>query len=167
MLQGVSLAGDDTGGKKGKLVVNPAHARRGGVNRRNEMSRTDLIADAFTMIRNAIMARKDNLDVPASGTIKDILEILKKENYIDNFKHIEDKKQGVFRVYLKYVAGKSAIRNIRRVSKPGLRIYVKHDKIPSVLRGRGLAIISTSKGIMPDKQAKEHKIGGEVIGYIW
>lgn len=131
------------------------------------MSRTDLIADTFTMIRNAIMAGKDNLDVPASGTIKDILEILKKENYIDNFKHIEDKKQGVFRVYLKYLSGKSAIQNIRRVSRPGLRLYVKHDKIPMVLRGRGLAIISTSKGIMTDAGAREQKIGGEIIGYIW
>lgn len=131
------------------------------------MSRTDLIADAFTMIRNAIMAGKDSLDIPASGTIKDILEILKKQNYIDNFKSIEDKKQGSFRVYLKYISGKSAIQNIRRVSRPGLRLYVKHDKIPAVLRGRGLAIISTSKGIMTDTQARQEKIGGEVIGYIW
>lgn len=131
------------------------------------MSRTDLIADTFTMIRNAIMARKDNLDVPATGTIKNILEILKKENYIDNFKHIEDERQGVFRVYLKYLSGKSAIRNIQRISRPGLRIYVKHDKVPLVLRGKGLAIISTPKGIMTDTQAREQKIGGEVIGYIW
>jgi small subunit ribosomal protein S8 len=119
------------------------------------------------MIRNAIMAGKDSLDIPASGTIKDILEILKKQNYIDNFKSIEDKKQGSFRVYLKYISGKSAIQNIRRVSRPGLRLYVKHDKIPAVLRGRGLAIISTSKGIMTDTQARQEKIGGEVIGYIW
>lgn len=131
------------------------------------MSRTDLIADALTMIRNAIMARKDNVDVPASNTFKSILEILKKENYIDNFKIIEDKKQGILRIYLKYILGKSAIRGIRRVSKPGLRVYVKCDKIPSVLRGMGLAIISTSKGIMTDKEAKILKIGGEVVGYIW
>ena len=131
------------------------------------MSRTDLIADAFTMIRNAIMARKDNVDVPASNTIKSILEILKKENYIDNFKIIEDKKQGRLRIYLKYILGKSAIIGIRRVSKPGLRVYVKRDKIPSVLRGKGLAIISTSHGIMTDKEAKTLKIGGEVVGYVW
>ena len=131
------------------------------------MSRTDIIADTFTMIRNAIMAKKDNLDVPASGTIKSILEILKNEEYIDTFKLIEDKRQGVFRIYLKYLAGRPAIRNIQRVSRPGLRVYVKNDKIPSVLRGKGMAIISTSKGIITDKQARQESIGGEVIGYIW
>jgi len=131
------------------------------------MSRTDIIADTFTMIRNAIMAKKDNLDVPASGTIKSILEILKNEEYIDTFKLIEDKRQGVFRIYLKYLSGRPAIRNIRRVSRPGLRVYVKNDKIPSVLRGKGMAIISTSKGIITDKQARQESIGGEVMGYIW
>jgi len=131
------------------------------------MSRTDLIADVFTMIRNASMAKKENLDVPASNTIRSILEILKNEGYIENFKLIEDKKQGMARIYLKYIAGKAAIRNIKRISRPGLRIYVKHQKVPSVLRGRGLAIISTSKGILTDKQVKESGIGGEIIGYIW
>lgn len=131
------------------------------------MLRTDLISDAFTMIRNAVMAGKDNLDVPASGILKSILEILKRENYIDNFKLIEDKKQGILRIYLKYIAGKCAIRNIQRVSKPGLRIYLKKKKIPSVLRGRGMAIVSTSKGILTDKQARETCAGGEIIGYIW
>lgn len=131
------------------------------------MSRTDLIADTFTMIRNAIMANKKDLDIPASGSMKSILDILKKEGYIDNFKLIEDKKQGVLRVYLKYMAGKPAIRNIKRVSKPGLRIYVKHQKIPSVLRGRGIAIISTSKGITTDEEARKLGLGGEIIGYIW
>lgn len=131
------------------------------------MSRTDLIADAFTMIRNAIMAKKDNVDVPASNTIKSILGILKKENYIENFKLIEDKKQGLVRVYLKYIASKPAIRNIKRVSRPGLRVYVKRQKVPSVLRGRGLAIISTSKGVITDKEARDLGVGGEIIGYIW
>lgn len=131
------------------------------------MSRTDLIADAFTIIRNAIMAKKDNLDVPASGTIKSILEILKKENYIENFKVIEDKKQGILRIYLKYIGKICAIRNIKRVSRPGLRVYVNRHKVPSVLRGRGIAIISTSKGIMIDKEARDLGIGGEIIGYIW
>lgn len=131
------------------------------------MSRTDLIADVFTMIRNASMAKKENLDVPASNTIRSILEIFKNEGYIENFKLIEDKKQGMARIYLKYIAGKAAIKNIKRISKPGLRIYVKHQKVPSVLRGRGLAIISTSKGILTDKQVKESGIGGEIIGYIW
>ncbi|MCM8797738.1 MAG: 30S ribosomal protein S8 [Candidatus Omnitrophica bacterium] len=131
------------------------------------MSRTDLIADVFTMIRNAIMAKKTTVDIPASRTLSAILGILKKEEYIDDFKFIEDKKQGRLRIYLKYIANNSAIRNIKRVSKPGLRVYLKHKKLPRVLRGRGLAIISTSKGIVTDKEAREAGIGGEVIGYIW
>ena len=131
------------------------------------MSRTDLIADVFTIIRNAIMIKKDVVDFPASGNIKSIMAILKKNEYIDNFKLIEDKKQGVVRVYLKYIAGKSAIRNIKRVSKPGLRVYVRGKKVPTVLRGRGLAIVSTSKGVITDKEARELGVGGEVIGYIW
>ena len=131
------------------------------------MSRTDLIADVFTIIRNAIMIKKDVVDFPASGNIKSIMAILKKNEYIDNFKLIEDKKQGVVRVYLKYIAGKSAIRNIKRVSKPGLRVYVRGKKVPTVLRGRGLAIVSTSKGVITDKEARELGVGGEVIGYVW
>ena len=131
------------------------------------MSRTDLIADTFTIIRNGGMAKKESVDIPASNTTREILEILKRENYIDNLKTIEDKKQGILKVYLKYASGKPAIRNIRRVSKPGLRVYVKKDKIPSVLRGRGLAVISTPKGIMTGSEAKEQGLGGEVIGYVW
>ena len=131
------------------------------------MSRTDLIADVFTIIRNAIIIKKDAVDLPASNNIKSIIAILKNNEYIDNFKLIEDKKQGVVRVYLKYIAGKSAIRNLKRISKPGLRVYVAGKKLPSVLRGRGLAIISTSKGVITDKEAREQGIGGEVIGYIW
>lgn len=131
------------------------------------MSRTDLVADVFTIIRNAIRIKKDTVDFPASGNLKSIMAILKKNEYIDNFKLIEDKKQGVVRVYLKYIAGKSAIRNIKRVSKPGLRVYVKGKKMPTVLRGRGLAIVSTSKGVITDKEARELGVGGEVMGYIW
>ena len=131
------------------------------------MSRTDLIADVFTMIRNAMMAKKETMNVPASNNIKSILEILKRESYIEDFKYIDDKKQGILRIYLKYILGKPAIRSIKRVSKPGMRIYVKRDKIPSVIRGRGLAIISTSKGIITDREARETGVGGEVIGYIW
>jgi small subunit ribosomal protein S8 len=131
------------------------------------MSRTDLIADCFTIIRNATMAKKEIVDIPASNILKSILEILKKENYIENFKLIEDKKQGLLRIYLKYIAKKCAITNIKRVSRGGLRAYVKHKKVPSVLRGRGLAIISTSQGIITDKQARESGVGGEIIGYIW
>lgn len=131
------------------------------------MARTDSLADTFTMIRNAIMARKENVDVPSLGTTKAILEIMKEQGYIDNFKFIDDKRQGVLSVYLKYTLGKSAIKNIRRISRPGLRTYVKHDKIPYVLRGKGLSIISTSKGIMTDRQAREAGLGGEVVLYIW
>ena len=131
------------------------------------MSRTDLIADVFTIIRNAIMIKREAVDVPASNIIKKILGILKEEGYIENFKAIEDKKQGVCRVYLKYTAGKSAIRNIKRISRPGLRSYVKNKKVPAVLRGKGIAVISTPKGLMTDKAAREGGLGGEVIGYIW
>lgn len=131
------------------------------------MSRTDLIADCFTIIRNAMMTKKDSVDLPASNTIRAISEILKREGYVDNFKLIEDKKQGQVRVYLKYIAGKCAIRNIKRISRPGLRLYVGHKKVPQVLRGRGLAIVSTSGGIMTDKECREKNLGGEVLGYIW
>lgn len=131
------------------------------------MSRTDLIADVFTIIRNAIILKKDAVDLPASNNIKAIVAILKDNEYIDNFKLIEDEKQGAIRVYLKYVAGKSAIRNLKRISRPGLRVYVTGKKIPLVLRGKGLAIISTSKGVVTDKQAREQGVGGEVVGYIW
>lgn len=131
------------------------------------MSRTDLIAEVFTRIRNAHMAKKENLDVPSSTMILAILGILKKESYIDDFKFIQDKKQGTVRIYLKYVAGKPAITKIRRVSRPGLRLYVKKDKVPTVLRGRGMAIISTSHGLITNVEAKEKGFGGEVIGYVW
>lgn len=131
------------------------------------MSRTDLIADVFAMVRNAIMAKKQTVDVPASKTIKSIAEILKREGYIDTFKPIEDKKQGILRIYLKYTDLKPAIRNIKRVSRPGLRTYVKRDKIPFVLRGKGLAVISTSKGVFSDKEARQFGLGGEIIAYVW
>ena len=131
------------------------------------MSRTDLISDVFTIIRNAVRIKKQVVNVPASLVIKSIAEILKQENYIENFKFIDDKKQGILRIYLKYIDGKAAINNLKRISKPGLRIYVKNDEIPFVLRGRGIAIISTSQGVLTDKQAREKKIGGEVIGYVW
>jgi small subunit ribosomal protein S8 len=131
------------------------------------MSRTDLIADTFTMIRNALMAKKESVDVPASNITKSIMDILKKENYIDNFKLLEDKKQGILRIYLKYIKAQAAIKNIQRVSKPGLRVYVKRDKIPLVLRGRGISIISTPQGILTDKEARAKGLGGELIAYVW
>lgn len=131
------------------------------------MSRVDLIADVFTIIRNAVLIKKQVVNVPASSVVKAIAEILKKEGYIENHKFIEDKKQGILRIYLKYEGNKSAIKNLKRISKCGLRVYVKKDKIPYVLRGRGIALISTSAGILTDKEARANKAGGEVIGYVW
>ena len=131
------------------------------------MSRTDLIADSFTMVRNAIMARKENLDVPASKITESIFEILKREGYIDNLKRIEDKKQGILRVYLKWNGRKSAIKTLRRISKPSLRRYASKAKVPVVLRGKGLAILSTPKGIVTDKEAREQGVGGEVLAFVW
>ena len=132
------------------------------------MAVTDLVADAFTMIRNAAMVNKEHVDIPGSNLIKNILDIFKRENYIDNFKVMEDKKQGRIRVYLKLDSRQqSVITNIKRVSRPGLRVYVKRDSIPRVLRGYGTAIISTSKGILTDKECRQDKLGGEVICYVW
>jgi small subunit ribosomal protein S8 len=131
------------------------------------MSRTDLISDVFTDIRNASMVAKPIVEVPSSSVVSSIVEILKREGYIENFKPIDDKKQGILRIHLKYNAGKPAIRGIKRVSKPGLRKYVTKDKIPFVLRGRGIAIISTSSGILTGSEAKVKKIGGELMGYVW
>lgn len=131
------------------------------------MSRTDLISDVFTIIRNSACIKKQVVNVPASSAIKSIAEILKREGYIENSKFIDDKKQGILRLYLKYINDKPAINNLKRVSKPGLRIYVKKDNIPFVLRGKGIAFISTSQGILTGKEARERKLGGEVIGYVW
>jgi len=131
------------------------------------MAITDPIADALTIIRNGSMVKKESVDMPASKIIKSILEILQKEEYIDTFKSIEDKKQGRLKVYLKYISGKPAIINIKRISRPGLRIYVNKEEIPRVLRGKGLAIISTSSGLVTDNQARQQGIGGEVLMYIW
>ncbi|MFH1577635.1 MAG: 30S ribosomal protein S8 [Candidatus Omnitrophota bacterium] len=131
------------------------------------MSRTDLISDAFAIIHNAARVKKQVANVPASSTIKAIAQILKNEGYIDNYKFIEDKKQGIVRFYLKYTGGKSAIIGLKRISKPGLRTYVKRDEIPLVLNGMGIALISTSQGILTGRASKEKMVGGEVIGYIW
>ncbi|MFH1338823.1 MAG: 30S ribosomal protein S8 [Candidatus Omnitrophota bacterium] len=131
------------------------------------MGRTDLVADVFTIIRNAARVRKEFAEVPASSMVQSIAQILKREGYIENYKFMEDKKQGILRIYLKYTGNKSAIKNLKRVSRPGLRIYAKKHEIPSVLRGRGVAFISTSQGILADKEAREKKVGGEVIGSVW
>jgi len=132
------------------------------------MSLTDPIADMLTVIRNAMMVRKENVDVPSSKLCLQILEVFKKGKYIDNYRFIEDKKQGVIRIYLKYDENKkSVITNLKRISRPGLRVYGKKDKIPRVLNGLGLAVLSTSKGIITDKEARQKKVGGEILCYIW
>ena len=132
------------------------------------MSMTDPIADFLTRIRNANIVRHDSVEVPASKIKKDIAEILKSEGFVRDVEYIEDDKQGVIRVFLKYSADKTrVISGLKRISKPGLRTYVKSDDVPKVLNGLGIAIISTSEGVITDKEARAKKIGGEVLAYVW
>ena len=129
---------------------------------------TDPIADMLTRIRNANSARHETVDVPASNMKKSIAQILLDEGYIKSFQLIDDGTQGVIRITLKYNAGKErVITNLRRVSKPGLRVYAGADELPRVLRGLGIAIVSTSKGVMTDKEARKAHIGGEVLAFVW
>lgn len=132
------------------------------------MSMTDPIADLLTRIRNASTARHEKVDVPASKMKESIIQILAEEGYIKGYKHLEDSKQGMLRVYLKYGPDKNGIiSGIRRISKPGCRIYLTKDKLPKVRGGFGSAIISTSKGIMTSSKCKQQQVGGEVLCYIW
>ena len=132
------------------------------------MSMTDPIADFLTRIRNANMVRHDSVEVPASKIKKDIAEILKNEGFVRDVEYIDDDKQGVIRVFLKYGADKQrVITGLKRISKPGLRSYVKADSLPKVLNGLGIAIISTSEGVITDKEARAKQIGGEVLAYVW
>lgn len=132
------------------------------------MQITDSIADMLTRIRNAGSARHETVDVPNSKMKKAIAEILLEEGYIKSFQLIDDGTQGIIRVTLKYLPGKEkAIQGLRRVSKPGLRVYAGADELPQVLRGLGIAIISTSKGIMTDKKARAQHVGGEVLAFVW
>ena len=129
---------------------------------------TDPIADMLTRIRNANNAKHDTVDVPASNMKKSIAQILLEEGYIKNFQLIDNGTQGVIRVTLKYGAGKEkVISGLCRVSKPGLRVYAGADELPKVLRGLGIAIVSTSKGVMTDKKAREAHVGGEVLAFVW
>ncbi|MCI8870741.1 MAG: 30S ribosomal protein S8 [Lawsonibacter sp.] len=129
---------------------------------------TDPIADMLTRIRNANSAKHDTVDVPASNMKKSIAQILLEEGYIKNFQLIDDGTQGVIRITLKYGAGKEkVISGLRRVSKPGLRVYAGADELPKVLRGLGIAIVSTSKGVMTDKKARQAHVGGEVLAFVW
>ena len=132
------------------------------------MQITDTIADMLTRIRNASSAKHDSVDIPASNVKKAIAQILLDEGYITSFNVEEDGKQGVIHITLKYGQNKSQIINgIRRVSKPGLRIYTNVEDMPKVMRGLGIAILSTSKGIMTDKAARKANVGGEVLAFVW
>ena len=129
---------------------------------------TDPVADMLTRIRNANNAKHETVDVPASNMKKSIAQILLDEGYIKSFQIVEDGTQGIIRITLKYNAGKKkVISGLRRVSKPGLRVYVGADELPQVLRGLGIAIVSTSKGVMTDKAARAAHVGGEVLAFIW
>lgn len=132
------------------------------------MSMTDPIADLLTRIRNGNMAKLQKVDVPSSNLKVNLANVLRAEGFIKNFKVISDQKQGILRIYLKYIDEKDTVINeIKRVSRPGSRRYVKHDDIPEVKNGMGIAILSTSKGILTDKSAREAGVGGELICTVW
>ena len=131
------------------------------------MQISDVIADMLTRIRNANDAKHESVDVPASNLKKSIAEILLEEGYIKNFQIVEDGKQGIIRVALKYVGKQKVIHGLRRVSKPGLRIYSNCEDMPKVMNGLGIAIVSTSKGVMTDKKAREANVGGEILAFVW
>jgi small subunit ribosomal protein S8 len=132
------------------------------------MVMSDPIADMLTRIRNANVVRHETVELPASKVKKQIAEILKSEGFIRDAEYIEDSKQGIIRIFLKYGPNNErVITGLKRISKPGLRVYTKSTEVPRVLGGLGIAIISTSQGIMTDKQARQSKAGGEVVCYVW
>lgn len=132
------------------------------------MSMTDPIADMLTRIRNAGIARHEKVDIPASNIKREIAQILQDEGYIKSYRYVQDNKQGMLRLYLKYSEDKkSIISGLKRISKPGCRIYVNKSELPRVLDGLGIAILSTPRGVMTDSQCKKESIGGEVICYVW
>nr|WP_106781817.1 30S ribosomal protein S8 [Lysinibacillus timonensis] len=132
------------------------------------MTMSDPIADMLTRIRNANMVRHEKLEVPASNLKKQIAEILKREGFIRDVEYVEDNKQGIIRIFLKY--GKDnerVITGLKRISKPGLRVYAKTNEVPKVLNGLGIALVSTSQGVLTDKEARAKQTGGEILAYIW
>ncbi len=132
------------------------------------MQITDAIADMLTRVRNASSAKHESVDIPASNIKKDVARILLDEGYVKNVEYIEDDKQGLIRIALKYTGNKqNVISGIKRISKPGLRVYANKDELPKVLGGLGVAIISTSRGVMTDKKARTEGVGGEVLAFIW
>jgi small subunit ribosomal protein S8 len=132
------------------------------------MVMTDPIADMLTRIRNANSVRHEKLEVPASNIKKEIADILKREGFVRDVEFIDDNKQGIIRIFLKYgMNNERVITGLKRISKPGLRVYAKSDEVPRVLGGLGIAIVSTSKGIMTDKDARQQQVGGEIVAYVW
>ena len=131
------------------------------------MQISDVIADMLTRIRNANDAKHETVDIPASNLKKSIAEILLEEGFIKNFQIVEDGKQGIIRVALKYVGMQKVIHGLKRVSKPGLRIYSNCEEMPKVMNGLGIAIVSTSKGVMTDKKARLANVGGEILAFVW
>lgn len=132
------------------------------------MTMTDPIADMLTRVRNANKAMFEKVDIPASNMKEDVAKVMKRKGYIVDFKRIEDRKQGILRIYLKYSPERErVITGLKRVSKPGRRVYAKADRLPRVLGGLGTAVISTSKGLMTDAEAGKASLGGEVVCYIW
>jgi len=132
------------------------------------MVMTDPIADMLTRIRNANMVRHEKLEVPASKIKQEIAEILKREGFIRDYEYIEDNKQGILRIFLKYGPNNErVITGLKRISKPGLRVYAKANEVPRVLNGLGIAIVSTSQGVLTDKEARAKQTGGEVLAYVW
>jgi len=132
------------------------------------MVMTDPIADLLTRIRNANMVRHEKLEIPASNIKKDIAEILKREGFVRDVEYIEDNKQGIIRIFLKYGANNErVITGLKRISKPGLRVCAKANEVPKVLNGLGIALVSTSQGVLSDKEARAKQVGGEVLAYVW
>lgn len=132
------------------------------------MAMTDPIADMLTRIRNANIARHESVEIPASNMKRQIAEILKEEGFVRDVEFIEDNKQGIIRIFLKYSPdNQRVISGLKRISKPGLRVYAKSQEVPRVLGGLGIALLSTSQGVMTDKQARSGKVGGEVLAYVW
>ncbi len=131
------------------------------------MSLSDPISNLLNIIRNGVLVKKDTVDVPASKLTGKILEIFKAEGYVEDFRLMKDSVQGTYKIYLKYENNKPSIIGLKRISKPGLRVYTKRDEIPRVLNGLGTAVLSTSKGVMNDREARKLRTGGEVICFIW
>lgn len=132
------------------------------------MTMSDPIADMLTRVRNANMVRHEKIELPASNIKKQIAEILKNEGFIKNVEFVEDDKQGVLRLFFKYGQNNErVITGLKRISKPGLRVYAKADEVPKVLNGLGIALVSTSEGIVTDREARKRNVGGEVLAYVW